>query len=478
MPMPKNGVVRRTVLVAAAFVLCLSCLWGSLPVNARGEEVELYASATNADLLNDEIWLEQSVSGKCTLASTAMMLRRAAILNGSSSWEDITEQSVESAAWDSSVGLRWYFTCAGMSVAEADLSWSNEDVLIGLLEEHPEGVVIYNWAHAVLLTDYTDGVLYCADPAFGDRRPLDESSRGVNADNIQQYWYITSYVAPPEDGDGEDPHEGVGPAVEITGQWMDSGSRWWYRWSDGTYAHNETLSFNGEKYHFDGEGWLVTGWWREGGQWYYSASSGAIRTGWAQLGGTWYWLDPESGAMATGWKDVNGTWYHFASSGAMVTGWLDNGDWYWLAPSGAMVTGWQKVNGTWYFFKGSGAMATGWVDDQGTWYYMRSSGAMTTGWQKVNGTWYLMRDSGAMATGWQKVGNSWYWFNASGAMATGWQKVNGRWYWLDTSGAMASGRWVGNYYVGPDGTMLTNTVTPDGYRVLADGKWDGSARVR
>jgi glucan-binding YG repeat protein len=26
--------------------------------------------------------------------------------------------------------------------------------------------------------------------------------------------------------------------------------------------------------------------------------------------------------------------------------------------------------------------------------------------------------------------------------------------------------------------MLTNTVTPDGYRVLADGKWDGSARVR
>jgi hypothetical protein len=85
--MPKNGVVRRTVLVAAAFVLCLSCLWGSLPVNARGEEVELYASATNADLLNDEIWLEQSVSGKCTLASTAMMLRRAAILNGSSSWK-------------------------------------------------------------------------------------------------------------------------------------------------------------------------------------------------------------------------------------------------------------------------------------------------------------------------------------------------------------------------------------------------------
>ena len=28
------------------------------------------------------------------------------------------------------------------------------------------------------------------------------------------------------------------------------------------------------------------------------------------------------------------------------------------------------------------------------------------------------------------------------------------------------------YYLGPDGGMLTNTVTPDGYTVNADGSWN------
>lgn len=32
----------------------------------------------------------------------------------------------------------------------------------------------------------------------------------------------------------------------------------------------------------------------------------------------------------------------------------------------------------------------------------------------------------------------------------------------------ASGLW---YYMGADGYMLTNTITPDGYAVNADGVW-------
>ena len=40
-------------------------------------------------------------------------------------------------------------------------------MLIQLLAEHPEGIVLYDrrQPHAVLLTDYTDGVFYCSDPA-------------------------------------------------------------------------------------------------------------------------------------------------------------------------------------------------------------------------------------------------------------------------------------------------------------------------
>jgi serine-type D-Ala-D-Ala carboxypeptidase (penicillin-binding protein 5/6) len=45
-----------------------------------------------------------------------------------------------------------------------------------------------------------------------------------------------------------------------------------------------------------------------------------------------------------------------------------------------------------------------------------------------------------------------------------------------STGSMAKNVWKtgaeGNwYYLGPDGVMLTNTKTPDGYRVGADGVW-------
>ena len=35
---------------------------------------------------------------------------------------------------------------------------------------------------------------------------------------------------------------------------------------------------------------------------------------------------------------------------------------------------------------------------------------------------------------------------------------------------MVHDKWIGDYYLGSDGAMLTSTVTPDGYRVDASGK--------
>ncbi len=156
------------------------------------EKQEISVQATPSDLLNPAIWLKQQRTGECTLTSAAMMLRRAALLNGRNDWQGITQDSIRSAAWVG--GLRWNFSVHGMSVSEEDLSYSNEQVLIGLLEEHPEGVIIYSPAHSVLLTDYTNGILYCADPAYGDRRPLSTAASGCRANNISQYWYVSSDV--------------------------------------------------------------------------------------------------------------------------------------------------------------------------------------------------------------------------------------------------------------------------------------------
>ncbi len=157
---------------------------------------------------------------------------------------------------------------------------------------------------------------------------------------------------------------------------------------------------------------------------------------WVQSGSRW-WYDYGDGTYAIGWDEIDGTWYYFDANGWMQTGWKQIGKiWYYFKSSGAMVTNWQKIGGVWYFFKESGAMVTGWFEDaDGTWYYFNSSGAMQTGWEKIGGVWYYFNTSGAMKTGWLKLGGTWYYFTGSGAMVTGNRNIGGKVYRFNSSGA-------------------------------------------
>ncbi len=51
---------------------------------------------------------------------------------------------------------------------------------------------------------------------------------------------------------------------------------------------------------------------------------------------------------------------------------------------------------------------------------------------------------------------------------------NGLWIYCQSDGSLAKNRWVGDYYLGSNGAMLTDTWTPDGYYVGSDGAWDPS----
>lgn len=63
--------------------------------------------------------------------------------------------------------------------------------------------------------------------------------------------------------------------------------------------------------------------------------------------------------------------------------------------------------------------------------------------------------STALAGSWQDQGNGqWKYQNDDGTFATGWIEDGGKSYYLDNNGI-----------------MLTNTTTPDGYYVGADGAW-------
>lgn len=143
---------------------------------------------------------------------------------------------------------------------------------------------------------------------------------------------------------------------------------------------------------------------------------------------------PKKEETVSSWKRENGKWYRYDKEGKKQTGWVQDGSWYYLNSKGEMQTGWLLKDNTWYYLNNSGAMEKGWNEVDGKWYFMNQSGAMEKGWVEVSGKWYFMNQSGAMQTGWVQVSGKWYYFNQSGE-------------------------------------LLTNTKTPDGYYVNANGEW-------
>ena len=68
-----------------------------------------------------------------------------------------------------------------------------------------------------------------------------------------------------------------------------------------------------------------------------------------------------------------------------------------------------------------------------------------------------------------------YWFDSNTYMAKGWRQIDGKWYFLRSNGAMARNQWEKVeenglwFYLGADGAMLTDTTTPDGFKVDGSG---------
>ena len=162
-----------------------------------------------AETINDDnVFLTQSGSGKCTLTSAVMMLRRRAIIDGNAQWETITEATLGEVAWIGGTGMRYNYSHMGMEVSVESYSGKSDaekkSALLALLDKHPEGIEIYDGGipHAVLLTDYdaaTD-TFYCADPGMAAKRiklslSHNASIRGSQDKviaNISQIWYITN----------------------------------------------------------------------------------------------------------------------------------------------------------------------------------------------------------------------------------------------------------------------------------------------
>lgn len=82
-----------------------------------------------------------------------------------------------------------------------------------------------------------------------------------------------------------------------------------------------------------------------------------------------------------------------------------------------------------------------------------SMSAFAGQWVNRAGDWFYLRDDNTY------VKSGWFMDN------------DGAWYYFDQAGIMQKNTWIGNYYLGSSGAMLTSTKTPDGYLVGASGEY-------
>ena len=171
-------------------------------------------------------------------------------------------------------------------------------------------------------------------------------------------------------------------------------------------------------------------------------------------------------------------------------GWSDDGYYY---ENGQMVVSqFKTIDGKTYYFQGDGSLCRDgvyWLDSD--LYYFDVNGVMQTDFAYSQK--YFGADGKAVKNQWVQFGDKWryyddggnylsgdynyingqkYAFDDDGYSLSGWQESYGDWYYLSDKGVYLSDQWVdgGQYYVGSDGRMLTNTWIDDSNYVGADGK--------
>ncbi len=260
--------------------------------------------------------------------------------------------------------------------------------------------------------------------------------------------------------------------VIIEAGWKPDDNGMKYLRADGSYVTNEWEEIDGNRYHFDANGYMQTGWFKEGSDYYYLGSNGVMaRDEWVEnekyyIGSDGKWVKGKT-KITEGWKqDRKGWWYQNADGTYPKNAWKQiGGKWYHFDASGYMQTGWYQEGNAYYYLKSNGAMAADeWVENGK--YFVGSDGKWVPGKTTLSGTWkkdskgywYRNSDGTYPKNTWKQIDGKWYHFDANGYMQTGWYQEGNVWYYLKSSGAMAVSEWVdnGQYYIDSKGHWVQN----------------------
>ena len=253
--------------------------------------------------------------------------------------------------------------------------------------------------------------------------------------------------------------------------WVKSGSDWYY-YENGTIVRNKWAG----NYWLGTDGKMVTNSWVDNGR-YYVGSNGLWvqgakkqeekKQGWVKSGNDWYYY--ENGTLARNkWA---GNYWLGADGKMVVSSWVDNGRYY-VGSNGLWVQGAKKQE----------EKKQGWVKSGSDWYYYENGTLARNKWA---GNYWLGTDGKMATNSWVDnrryyVGSNGLWDKNAKKQETskstdnkkGWVKSGSDWYYYDDNGALARNKWAGNYWLGTDGKMVTNSWVDNGrYYVGSNGAW-------
>ena len=270
--------------------------------------------------------------------------------------------------------------------------------------------------------------------------------------------------------------------------WVKTGTSWYFYNQNGTLARN---AWSGN-YWLGADGKMVTNAWVDNGRYYVGADGAWVKgaqkpatpkpaavqkQGWVQSGGAWYFYH-QGQIVRNAWVGS----YWLGADGKMATSsWVDNGRYY-VGPNGVWdknakkpeapkpvekKQGWVKEGSSWYYFENGSVVRNKWI---GSTYWVGEDGKMATSSWVDNGRYYVgpngVWDKNAKKPeapkpvekkqGWVKEGDAWYFYY---------------------QGQITKNAWVGSYWLGADGKMVTNAwVDNNRYYVGANGLWDKNAK--
>ena len=276
--------------------------------------------------------------------------------------------------------------------------------------------------------------------------------------------------------------------------WVKTGNAWYFYNQNGTLARNAWAG----NYWLGADGKMVTNAWVDNGRYYVDANGAWVK------GAQKPTAPKPAVAQKQGWVQSGGAWYYYYQGNVVRNAWVGS---YWLGADGKMATS-SWVDGGRYYVGANGVWdknakkpeavkpvtpkpaevkKQGWVKEESTWYYYENGVLARNKW--ISSTYWVGADGKMATSSW--VDNDRYYVGANGAWVKdakkpeaekpiekkqGWVKEGNTWYFY-YQGQITKNAWVGSYWLGADGKMVTNAwVDNNRYYVGANGLWDKNAK--